>query len=366
MRAAEGRPWIGARVGGTRGQGRRSRSERAAAVEWPPREPLPEARRAHPRDRSRAGHDRGHRASHQFRARLPRLAAVPRPAHPAARRLEGVDRVDPPDRRGGHRRSRSSPSRSWPIRDYRDRRSILWPALGAVGLVGFQAWLGRETVRLGNSGESVTAHLAAALRARRAARLPDRPGRLSGPDRRARGEPAVHPACRPSRPAVTFALLLFGSHVTATSSALVFPDWPLMNGSLFPSVTDVTAAHVLHRWVAAVVGLIVATLAVVAWRTQRDHPTLVRLAVWSGRAVRGPGRHRRRPGRDQARRVDADAAPRARGRHLGDADRADRHELLHGSRRRSAPGSGEVAGAGPDATTGPAHPGRHRSAPTSR
>ena len=49
------------------------------------------------------------------------------------------------------------------IRDYRDRRSILWPSLGAVGLVGFQAWLGRETVRLGNSGESVTAHLAAAL-----------------------------------------------------------------------------------------------------------------------------------------------------------------------------------------------------------
>ena len=42
-------------------------------------------------------------------------------------------------------------------------RSILWPSLGAVGLVGFQAWLGRETVRLGNSGESVTAHLAAAM-----------------------------------------------------------------------------------------------------------------------------------------------------------------------------------------------------------
>ena len=47
--------------------------------------------------------------------------------------------------------------------DHRDRRSILWPSLAAVGLVGFQAWLGRETVRLGNSGESVTAHLAAAL-----------------------------------------------------------------------------------------------------------------------------------------------------------------------------------------------------------
>ena len=33
----------------------------------------------------------------------------------------------------------------------------------AVALVGFQAWLGRETVRLNNSGESVTAHLAAAM-----------------------------------------------------------------------------------------------------------------------------------------------------------------------------------------------------------
>src|SRR4029079_2459853 len=81
--------------------------------------------------------------------------------------------------------------------------------------------------------------------------------------------------------AVTFALLLFGSHVTATASALVFPDWPLMNGSSLPAVTDATSAHVLHRWVAALVGVIVAALAVIAWRTQRDHPTLVRVALGS-------------------------------------------------------------------------------------
>ena len=67
--------------------------------------------------------------------------------------------------------------------------------------------------------------------------------------------------------------------MTATASALVFPDWPLMNGSLVPAITDVTAAHALHRWVAAFVAVVVAALAVVAWRTQRDHPTLVRLSV---------------------------------------------------------------------------------------
>ncbi len=164
------------------------------------------------------------------------------------------------------------------IRDYRDRRSILWPSLGAVALVGFQAWLGRETVRLGNSGESVTAHLAAALTL--VALLvfltvrAGYPARIGG-----RGASQRFTLLAAFTTAVTFALLLFGSQVTATSSALVFPDWPLMGGSLIPAVTDVTAAHVLHRWVAAVVGLIVVILAVVAWRTQRDHPTLVRLAV---------------------------------------------------------------------------------------
>ena len=166
------------------------------------------------------------------------------------------------------------------VLDHRDRRSILWPSFAAVGLVGFQAWLGRETVRLGNSGESVTAHLAAALalvgllvfltvRA-------GYPARIGG-----RGASQRFTLLAAFTTAVTFALLLFGSHVTATASALVFPDWPLMNGTLLPALTDVTAAHVLHRWVAAVVGAIVVILAVVAWRTQRDHPTLVRLAVGS-------------------------------------------------------------------------------------
>jgi protoheme IX farnesyltransferase len=164
------------------------------------------------------------------------------------------------------------------IRDHRTRRSILWPALGAVVLVGFQAWLGRETVRLGNSGESVTAHLASAMAL---------VGLLVFLTVRA-GYPA-HVAGRSASQrftllaafaaAATFALLLFGSQVTATASALIFPDWPLMGGSLLPALTDVTAGHVLHRWVAAVVGLIVLAVAVAAWRARREQRTLVRLAL---------------------------------------------------------------------------------------
>ena len=162
--------------------------------------------------------------------------------------------------------------------DHRDRRSLLWPSIGAIGLVGFQAWLGRETVRLGNSGESVTAHLGAAMLlvallvyVTVRAGFPARLGSSGGSQR--------FTLLAAFTTLATFALLLFGSHVTATDTALVFPDWPLMNGSLLPVLNDLTSPHALHRWVAAVVGVILAGVAIVAWRTQRDHPMLVRLAV---------------------------------------------------------------------------------------
>ncbi len=170
-------------------------------------------------------------------------------------------------------------------KDHRDRRSILWPSIAAVFLVGFQAWLGRETVRLNNSGESVTAHMAAAMsllgllvyvtvRAFYPARLPSR------------GASQRFTLLAVLTAASTFALLLFGSHVTAENAGLVFPDWPLMNGTLVPisSGTDALArplyeAHALHRYVAAIVLVFVWVTGYAAWRTQRSRPTVLRLAL---------------------------------------------------------------------------------------
>ncbi|HEX2755218.1 MAG TPA: COX15/CtaA family protein, partial [Candidatus Limnocylindrales bacterium] len=161
--------------------------------------------------------------------------------------------------------------------DHRDRRVLLGATVVAVLLVGFQAWLGRETVRLGNSGESVTAHLASAMalvgllvwilaRSLYAARLAG-----SGSQRftlvAAFGAGSV------------FALLLFGSQVTATSQWFVFPDWPLMNGGAFPTLTDANSAQVLHRWIAVIVGLIVAVVFIAAWRIRPRPRSIVRLAA---------------------------------------------------------------------------------------
>jgi heme o synthase len=163
------------------------------------------------------------------------------------------------------------------FRDLRGRRTLVSATVVAVLLVVFQAWLGKETVRLGNSGESVTAHLAAAMAlvgllvwilARSLY-----PARLTG-----QGSQRFTLIAALGAGSV-YALLLFGSQVTATSQWIVFPDWPLMNGTLFPTLTDANSAHVLHRWVAAIVGLIVAAVFVAAWRLRPRTRPIVRLAA---------------------------------------------------------------------------------------
>lgn len=163
---------------------------------------------------------------------------------------------------------------------HRSEPAILWPSLAAVVLVGFQAWLGRETVRLGNSGESVTAHLVAAMLL--FGLLVFVLVRSLFPRHLGRGGDQRFTALAVFGAAAVFALLVFGSNVTAENAALLFPDWPLMGGTLFPPLTELTTTHVLHRWVAIVVGVIVAVVAVVAWRTQRGPAggrVLARLAL---------------------------------------------------------------------------------------
>ena len=144
------------------------------------------------------------------------------------------------------------------IRSYRHRMSILVPTVGALLLTGFQAYLGKVTVDTNNAGEWVTAHLATAMallalltfvavRARYPAELP------------ARGASQRLTLLLAFVSASVYALLLFGSHVTATGASLVFSDWPLFNGQLLPTfaadptLAGLQMAQFLHRIVAAMV-----------------------------------------------------------------------------------------------------------------
>ena len=161
------------------------------------------------------------------------------------------------------------------IVDHRDRPSLIAASLGSVVLVVFQAWLGRETVRLGNSGESVTAHLAAAMAV--AGILVFLLVRAAYPARLARRGGSQRLTLLMAFTAIaTFALLIFGANVTAADAALVFPDWPLMGGAVVPpfgemppDTATLAFTHALHRYVGVVVGVVLAGTWFATWRARR-------------------------------------------------------------------------------------------------
>jgi protoheme IX farnesyltransferase len=152
------------------------------------------------------------------------------------------------------------------LRSMKGRRSIQGAAFALLLLVLFQAWLGRQTVLEFNSGQSVTAHLATAMafvglqvwvRARSGY-----PERLSG-IRQARGA-VIAPVIAAGS---IYALLMFGSNVTGTDTGLLYPDWPLMGGTIFPPVTELSTPHIVHRYATGIVGLIMVSA---LWIVRRE------------------------------------------------------------------------------------------------
>lgn len=73
----------------------------------------------------------------------------------------------------------------------------------------------------------------------------------------------------------TYGLVLIGGYVSASGAGLACPDWPLCAGELLPSLTGPVGAHVLHRFAAAAVSLLIAATAVRAYRTQSRRPQIL-------------------------------------------------------------------------------------------
>jgi heme o synthase len=160
------------------------------------------------------------------------------------------------------------------LRGQRAHRSVVVASVTAVLVTGFQGWLGKVTVESGNSGESVTAHLATAMVL--VALLVFVLVRSRFPSSLPRGGPRQRLSLLLAFTSIAvYALLLFGAHVTAARAALVYSDWPLFDGQLIPvfsSDPDLAAlqmSHFAHRVVAAVVGLVVLAASVVTWRAAR-------------------------------------------------------------------------------------------------
>ena len=232
----------------------------------------------------------------------------------------------------------------------RSRRTVVVASVGAAGLVVFQAWLGKMAVESELSGDIVVAHLATAMglfalvlfvwvRSRYPVLVPQAGGWTG------------FTVLAALTALATYGLMLLGAHVTATGTALVFDDWPPMDGGLWPTLDPGVLPHVLHRWASVAVGFLVAGT---VWLGVRGEASAHSPAGHPGRGpVPGPGRDRRRPGPDRSRPVDAGRPRGRRGGHVRRARDPGPHRasrgpdglcIGHGARARSSAGETSTRG----------------------
>lgn len=82
--------------------------------------------------------------------------------------------------------------------------------------------------------------------------------------------------------ALTFVLLLLGGIVHMTDSGLACPTWPMCfpdQTSLIPNFGGKPLIEYSHRLTAKIVGVMTILLLTVAWRTRREQPVRLRLAL---------------------------------------------------------------------------------------
>ena len=141
------------------------------------------------------------------------------------------------------------------LRRHRGSPRIVWTSVGALALVLSQALIGALVVKLDLKAESVVLHLGTAMFL--VAVLVYLVAAASPRDESATSDRSLSRQAGGAALAV-FLLLLVGSYVTGKGAGLVFPDWPLMNGTPIPDLgTEDAAVHFVHRALAAVVGGIV-------------------------------------------------------------------------------------------------------------
>lgn len=157
---------------------------------------------------------------------------------------------------------------------YRRDPRILRLSIGALVLVLFQAVLGAIVVKLHLDASSVVLHLATAMSL--LALLTYLDIGLFKTD--GTGDASVSRRAAFAAGSV-LVLLLVGSFVSGTDSGLAFPDWPLMNGAVFPNLAaNEQAIHFLHRALAAIVGVIVVTVCFGVIRRKQELPAAARFA----------------------------------------------------------------------------------------
>ena len=165
---------------------------------------------------------------------------------------------------------------AWTALRYRSDRVLFPLALLAGVLFVLQAVLGGVVVLLELPHTWVTAHLANAEIL--LAVLTVLAVVVRWPHLAVEARPDAAAWLTASAAAGTFLLMLSGAYVRGADAATACGSWPLCDGASFGSDAS-QAVHMLHRYIAALVGVLIALAAAAAWRQRHRHPALRPLAA---------------------------------------------------------------------------------------
>jgi protoheme IX farnesyltransferase len=164
------------------------------------------------------------------------------------------------------------------IARHRAQRRVLALTVAAGVLYIFQAVLGGIVVLLELPHTWVTAHLANAEILLAVLTVLAVEVRWPALAMRDRGAPWT--AVLLAAAVGTFVLMLTGAYVRGAEASTACTTWPLCDDGAFP-MFGASAIHMAHRWVAAVVGVVLLAACRQAWRHRREAPGLGALAVFT-------------------------------------------------------------------------------------
>lgn len=167
------------------------------------------------------------------------------------------------------------------FKDERRNKLVFWLAFTAGVVLLWQIILGGITVKKDLPAEIVAAHLATAMSFMGVMIVT-----ASVSIFRARGVRATPLAVATpftwlaiAAAGIAFITLVLGSYISGTDAALACSGWPLCNGHLFPGGDSAQGLHMLHRFVAGLLGVVLLGLAYQAFEEHRRDPLLLALPL---------------------------------------------------------------------------------------
>lgn len=162
----------------------------------------------------------------------------------------------------------------WAWFNAREQRRIIWPLIGAAGLILLQILVGGLTTLFSPGAHLTAVHLTLSLMVLGLVIIPTGEAVSSvkniPADRHFLGAKSKFGQLSLLTLGAVFALMITGAVVSTSGAATVCSGWPLCNGFQFPQGTLEWLA-IVHRLLTAIAGFLVSALFVRAWRTERHN-----------------------------------------------------------------------------------------------